>query len=165
MYMQLSYTIKRRDLKPIYRNSGPQLVRKYCEEIEAKTRSAKINIHMEWKPDEVHFDIAGLQEGVTRAMHFIRKEFLPKEVTVLLLHHIYMYLPVLPLLKIHWGKPERAPGLYNGCAVMIYHMTDRWSSCRYILFQLSFEISFPRARVVSEYYRQQLVCLLSAPVA
>ena len=65
---------------------------KYCEEIEFKTRSAKIGIHIQWKSDEVNFHVAGLQEGVTKAMQFIQKEFLPPEVNVLLLHHIHKHV-------------------------------------------------------------------------
>ena len=56
-------------------DSGPQLVQKYCSEIELKTCEFKISIQVQWKPEEVEFHIAGLEEGVTRALHAIQEEF------------------------------------------------------------------------------------------
>ena len=57
------------------KDSGPQLVKIHCSEIELKTREFEISIQVEWKPEEVEFHIAGLEEGVTRALHAIQEEF------------------------------------------------------------------------------------------
>lgn len=64
----------------MYRASGPQLVQKYCKEIESKTKSARVNIYIQWNPEVVNFHIAGLEEGIRRAVEQIREEFLPQEV-------------------------------------------------------------------------------------
>ena len=57
------------------KNSGPQLVQIHYSEIELKTHEFKISIQVQWKPEEVEFHIAGLEEGVTRALHAIQEEF------------------------------------------------------------------------------------------
>ena len=73
--IQLTYTIKRRDLKSAYRDSSSQLVEKRCSEMESETHGLRTSIHVQWKPEEVEFHIAGLEEGVTRALHLIQEEF------------------------------------------------------------------------------------------
>ena len=72
---QLTYTIKRRDLKSAYRDSSSQLIEKRCSEIESETRGLRTSIQVQWKPEEVEFHIAGLEEGVTGALHLIQEEF------------------------------------------------------------------------------------------
>ena len=57
----------------MYRDSGPQLVQKHCSEIESK--SHHVSIEVQWKPEEVEFHIAGLEEGVTRAIHLIQERY------------------------------------------------------------------------------------------
>ena len=63
--LQLTYTIRHHDLKPAYRDSGSQLMQQYCSEVETKT---SISIQMQWKADEVEFNITGLEEGVATAL-------------------------------------------------------------------------------------------------
>ena len=57
-------------------------MQKYCKEIESKTKSARVNIYTQWNPEVVEFHIAGLEEGIRRAVELIKKEFLPKEVYI-----------------------------------------------------------------------------------
>ena len=70
--MQLDYTIRRCDLKPVHNDAGPQLIQNHCSEIESKTQTS---IQFEQRSNVVEFHIAGLEEDVTRAMHLIREEF------------------------------------------------------------------------------------------
>ena len=67
-----NYAITQSHLKPIYRESGPHLVQKYCNEIESISQTS---IQLQWKSSIVKFHIAGLEEGVTRAMSVIREKF------------------------------------------------------------------------------------------
>lgn len=55
-------------------------MQKYCKEIESKTKSARLSIYIQWDPEAVNFHIAGLEEGIKRAVELIREEFLPQEV-------------------------------------------------------------------------------------
>lgn len=75
-----TYAVLRSALKPKYRSAGPQLVLKYCREIEAKKRNANIAIQIEWLPEKVVFHISGQHGGILKATQFIQGEFLPREV-------------------------------------------------------------------------------------
>lgn len=77
-----TYAILRSALKPKYRSAGPQLILKYCREIEAKKRHANIAIQIEWLPEQVVFHISGQHGGILKAVQFIQGEFLPREVRV-----------------------------------------------------------------------------------
>ena len=56
----------------MYGDYESQLVQKHCREIESKTFTS---IQVQRQADEVEFHIAGLEEGVTRALHTIQEEF------------------------------------------------------------------------------------------
>jgi hypothetical protein len=69
---QLAYTIRQCDLKPVYKDSGPQLIQNHCSGIESKTQTS---IQFEQRSVVVEFHVAGLEEDVARAMHLIQEEF------------------------------------------------------------------------------------------
>ena len=73
--MQLTYTIKQFDLKPLYKQYGPQLVKTTCMKVESDMLGQEISIGMEWMSHEVEFHIAGLEEGVVAALQIIKQEF------------------------------------------------------------------------------------------
>ena len=46
-------------------------MQQYCSEVETRT---SVSIQMEWKSDEVEFNISGLEEGVATALQLIKEE-------------------------------------------------------------------------------------------
>ena len=73
--MQLTYTIRQSDLKPVYREAGLQLVKTKCEELESELYGLETSIGVEWRPEAVEFNIAGLEEGVATALRLVKQEF------------------------------------------------------------------------------------------
>ena len=71
LLIQLTYSIRRCDLKQVYRGCGTLLMR-HCKEIESETKTL---IQCHWGSEMVDFHIAGLEEDVTRARLLIREEF------------------------------------------------------------------------------------------
>ena len=123
----------------MYRDSGPQLVEKYCEEIEFKTRSAKISIHIRWKSETVDFNIAGFHEGVTKAKEFIQKEFLPPEVSVLLLYHIPAHVHVQELIKAVYTQVNESKYTHSrldsqSLTDLLFQVTDYYCKLCGIMF-------------------------------
>ena len=75
LFLQLIYTIRRCDLKPMYRESGSQLVQEHCYEIETRAMTQNnmlLSIQLQWKSDEIEFNIAGIDVGVATALQLIK---------------------------------------------------------------------------------------------
>ena len=71
LLIQLTHSIRRCDLKQVYRGCGTPLTF-HCKEIESETKTL---IQCDWRSEMVDFHIAGLEEDVTRARLLIREEF------------------------------------------------------------------------------------------
>ena len=46
-----------------------------CEELESELHGLETSIGVEWRPEGVEFNIAGLEEGVATALHLVKQEF------------------------------------------------------------------------------------------
>ena len=49
-------------------------MKKKCEEIESRTRDQRVTLQFLWKRAKVYFYIAGLEEGVFRALQLLQQE-------------------------------------------------------------------------------------------
>ena len=75
LMLQLTYFIKYNELKSEFRTLKSRRVKGFCEEIESQTKEEEVSIHFTRRPHGLEFTIAGLEEGVAKALFLILQEF------------------------------------------------------------------------------------------
>ena len=72
--MQITYTVRHRDLNPRYKDLGPESVKILCEEIESEHSDQEVTLQFQWKSREIEFHICGLEEGVCTALQLLQQK-------------------------------------------------------------------------------------------